>query len=203
MSKVIMICGEPNTGKSHSLRYLENRDKFVFLNCDNKSLPMRKEQGFAADIKVENPMDVLSYIEQVMKSQTAEGLIIDTLTKLMGQFERKLVDTSSNTLTSWKDYGNYYNNINDMISVSDKFTIVTAHTQTELNGQSGNMESKILIKGANGKLGIDSDHNLIVTTKQMPISKLRQFENPLLTITEKEERLGVKKVFCTQLTKEF
>lgn len=32
--KVVMICGEPNTGKSTSLRNLKNRDKFAYLNFD-------------------------------------------------------------------------------------------------------------------------------------------------------------------------
>lgn len=202
-NKVVLICGEGNVGKSSSIRNIKNIQNYVYFNTDNKSLPLRGgEKKFKLAKKITNPLDLLSFMDQVEESESVEGIIIDTLTFLMNMYERHYVKTATNTQTAWGDYADFYGQVTDRIKKSSKTQIVMAHCQSQLNEQSGSMESKILVKGSVGKLGVDCDYGLIVTAKQMPISKLKQFENPYLTITKQEETLGRKYVFCTQLTKE-
>lgn len=103
---------------------------------------------------------------------------------------------------SGKNYGIYYKELNDLIKDSNKTHIIMAHTETLLNEQSMQMESKILVKGAVGKIGVEADHTVVVTTKQMPISKLKKYDTPLLTYTPAEEAAGMKYVFSVQLNEE-
>ena len=47
---VVLICGEPNTGKSTSLLKLANQEKMAYLNCDLKELPFLSR--FAVNVEV-------------------------------------------------------------------------------------------------------------------------------------------------------
>ena len=64
------------------------------------------------------------------------------------------------------------------------------------------MDTRIPIKGAVGKIGVEADFTTILSTKQIPIKKLDGFENDLLHITDEEKEDGFKHVFCTRVTKE-
>lgn len=198
---MILIAGEANTGKSTALRNLRDRNLYAYLNADDKALPIGGKNAFLANARITNPNDILGIYEQLEAKENCKGVILDTLTYLMAAYERKIVNTAANTMEAWKFYGMLYKELNDRIKNSHKTHIIMAHTDTALNEQSGNMESKILIKGAYGKIGVESDHTLVVTTKQMPIHVLKEYETPLLTYSEEEEALGMKYVFSTMLTK--
>lgn len=202
MSKNVLIVGAANTGKSTALRNLVNREKYAYLNTDGKGLPIAGANSFLINLKITNPKDILSFYPQFEESEKCEGVILDTLTFLMAMYERKEVMTSANTQQAWGAYMQFYEALTEQIKNSNKFQIVMAHTDTALNEQTMQMESKILVKGAVGKRGVDADYATVVTCKQMPITKLEGYENPMLTITEEEQLMGVKYVFQTRLTKE-
>jgi hypothetical protein len=202
MNRTIVIAGQSNTGKSTSLRNLKNREKYAYLNADDKALPIRGANAFLKNMRITEPTEVLGFYPQFEGYDGCEGVILDTLTYLMGSYERKVVNTSSNTMEGWKNYGIYYKELNDLIKNSNKTHIIMAHTETLLNEQSMQMESKILVKGAVGKIGVEADHTVVVTTKQMPVAKLKEYDTPLLTYTEAEEASGMKYVFSVQLNKE-
>jgi hypothetical protein len=199
MNRTIVIAGQSNTGKSTSLRNLNNREKYAYLNADDKALPIRGANAFLKNLRITDPTEVLGFYPQFEGYDGCEGVILDTLTYLMSSYERKIVNPSANTMDGWKNYGIFYKELNDLVKDSNKTHIIMAHTDTILNEQSMQMESKILVKGAVGKIGVEADHTVVVTTKQMPIAKLKKYDSPLLTYTSAEEAAGMKYVFSVQL----
>lgn len=197
----VLVVGQGNTGKSTSLRNLRDRAGYAYFNTDQKPLAIRGAKTFLVNQFINDPLPILDFYRQLEEHPKCNGIILDTLSFLMEQYERKIVQTSTNTMTAWGDYGAFYGDLTDLIKASKKPQVVMAHTDTQLNEQSGNLESKILVKGAVGKRGPECDYSIVVTTKQMPILKLREFESPLLKFTEEEEATGMKYVFNTRITK--
>lgn len=199
-NRTVLIAGMSNTGKSTSLRNLKDRAGYAYLNCDDKALPIGGAKAFLTNQRVTNPHDIIQYYTQLETTDQCKGIILDTLTHLMASYERKVVDVSDEGFGAWKDYGNFYKNLNDLIKSSNKTNIIMAHTDTQLVGM--DMISKILVKGSVGKLGVEADHSIVVTSKQMPIAQLMEFETPLLTYTDQEKATGMKYVFSTMLNKQ-
>ncbi len=198
----ILIVGEPNTGKTSSVINLTDRKDFAFFNADKKHVPIRGKAPFLVNQKLEDPTHLVDYLNQLDNEPQCKGVIIDTLTFLMAQYVTQHVDTASDTRAAWGNYGRAYREMTDRIKSFSKPVIVAAHSETKLNTQSGNMESRILLQGAVGRLGAEADYTIVVTAKQMPVAKLREYESKYLNITEDEELQGVKYVFATQLTRE-
>jgi hypothetical protein len=197
---IVLVMGKPNTGKSTSLMKLKNQDKFVYLNTDLKELPFKDR--FLRNVEVSDAMDVLSYIQDIEATDKVEGGVLDTITFLMTMYERQYVATATNGQAAWGNYGNFYKEFIHAIKSGSKDYAVLAHEDTVLNEQSMQMETRIPIKGAVGKIGVEADFTTILSTKQMPIRKLEGFENDLLHITDEEREDGFKYVFATRVTKE-
>jgi len=197
---IVLIMGPPNTGKSTSLMNLQNQEKWVYLNTDLKALPFA--DSFAKNIEVANAASVINYIEQIESQQQIEGAVLDTITFLMSMYERQNVTNSADTQKAWGAYGNFYREFIHAIKAGTKNYAVLAHEETTHNEQTMQMESRVPVKGAVGRIGVEADFTTILSTKQMPITKLQGFENDLLHITPEEEEDGFKYVFCTRITKE-
>ena len=197
---IVLVMGKPNTGKSTSLRKMKNQDKFVYLNTDLKELPFKSR--FLANVEVSDAYDVISYVQQIEQNPNAEGAVLDTLTFLMSMYERQYVTNSTNTQAAWGAYGNFYKEFIHAIKAGTKDYAILAHEDTVLNEQTMLMDTRIPIKGAVGKIGVEADFTTILSTKQIPIKKLDGFENDLLHITDEEKEDGFKHVFCTRVTKE-
>lgn len=197
---IVLIMGKPNTGKSTSLRNLP-QESMVYLNADLKEIPFRER--FMASVEVADAMDVLTYISEIENNPETTGAVLDTITFLMGMYERQYVASAINTQQAWGSYGNFYRELIHAIKAGSKDYAILAHEDTQLNEQSATMETRVPIKGAVGKIGIEADFTTILSTKQMPIKKLEPYENDLLRITDEEREDGVKYVFCTRITKEF
>lgn len=197
---IVLIMGKPNTGKSTSLMKLKNQNNMVYLNTDLKELPFKSR--FLKNVEVADAMDVLSYINEIEKSDQVEGAVLDTITFLMSMYERQYVSGSANTQKAWGDYGIFYKEFIHAIKAGSKDYAILAHEDTVLNEQSMQMETRIPIKGSVGKIGVEADFTTILSTKQMPIKKLEGHENDLLHITDEEREDGFKYVFATRVTKE-
>lgn len=199
---IVLIMGKPNTGKTSSLRNL-NQESMVYLNTDLKETPFRDK--FLSSVEVSDAQDILAYIQQIEEEPAATGAVLDTLTFLMAMYERQYVVPFAGTKTgqsAWGDYGNFYREFIHAIKAGTKDYAILAHEETTLNEQAMSMESRVPIKGAVGKVGVEADFTTILTTMQIPVSKLEKHENDLLTITDAEKEDGVKYVFCTRVTKE-
>lgn len=197
---IVLIMGPPNTGKSTSLMNLSNQEKWVYLNTDLKTLPFADK--FKKNIEVANAVDVVNFIEQIEQQAGIEGVVLDTITFLMQMYERQVVNTAVDTMKAWGNYGNFYREFIHAIKAGSKDYAILAHEAVDLNEQTMQMESRVPIKGAVGRIGVEADFTTILSTKQMPVSKLEGFENDLLHISPEEEEDGFKYVFCTRITKE-
>ena len=197
---ILLVMGKPNTGKSSSLRNM-NQQSMVYLNTDLKELPFRG--NFAGAVEIADAMDIFDYIQQVEDEPSVTGAVLDTLTFLMSMYERQYVVPASDTQRAWGEYGNFYRSFIHAIKAGTKDYVILAHEDTTLNEQSMSMETRVPVKGAVGRVGVEADFTTIVSAKQMAVAKLKDHQNELLHITPEEEEDGVKYVFCTRITKEF
>ncbi len=198
---IVLVMGKPNTGKSTSLRNLKNQESMIYLNTDLKALPFKSK--FLKTIDVADAMDVIGYIQQIEEVPTVTGAVLDTLTFLMSMYERQYVLNATNTQKAWGDYGNFYRDFIHAIKSGTKDYAILAHEDTLLNEQTMQMESKVPVKGSVGKTGVEADFTTILSTKEISVKKLEAYQNDLLHITDEEREDGVKRVFCTRISKEF
>lgn len=198
---IVLVMGKPNTGKSTSLRNLKNQESMIYLNTDLKALPFKSK--FLKTIDVADAMDVIGYIQQIEEVPTITGAVLDTITFLMSMYERQYVLNSTNTQKAWGDYGNFYRDFIHAIKSGTKDYAILAHEDTILNEQTMQMESKVPVKGSVGKTGVEADFTTILSTKEISVKKLEAYQNDLLHITDEEREDGVKRVFCTRISKEF
>ena len=198
---IVLVMGKPNTGKSTSLRNLKNQESMIYLNTDLKALPFKSK--FLKTIDVADAMDVIGYIQQIEEVPTVTGAVLDTITFLMSMYERQYVLNATNTQKAWGDYGNFYRDFIHAIKSGTKDYAILAHEDTILNEQTMQMESKVPVKGSVGKTGVEADFTTILSTKEISVKKLEAYQNDLLHITDEEREDGVKRVFCTRISKEF
>lgn len=200
---IVLIMGPPNTGKSASLRNLK-QSSMVYLNTDLKEIPFKS--NFMVNIEVPDAVDILSYIHEIEANPAVTGSVLDTLTFLMAMYERQYVAPYAGTKkgqTAWGDYGNFYRELIHAIKAGSKDYAILAHAASNYNEESLSMDVSVPVKGAVGKTGVEADFTTILSTKQIPISKLEGIENDLLTITDEEREDGLKYVFCTRVNKDF
>ena len=197
-----MIMGKPNTGKSTSLRNMD-QESMIYLNADLKELPFADR--FMSSVEIADANDVLGFIQDIEAEDGVTGAVLDTVTFLMQMFERQYVAPFAGTKTgqsAWGDYGNFYRNFIHAIKAGSKSYVIMAHEDESLNEQSAMMESRVPVKGAVGKVGVEADFTTILRSMQIPVKKLEGFESDLLHITDEEREDGVKYVFQTRITKE-
>jgi len=199
---IVLITGKPASGKSASLMKMPNQDRMVYLNTDLKELPFADK--FLKNVEVADAMDMLAYVADIEAADQVDGAVLDTITFLMSMYERQYVTNATNTQKAWGDYGNFYREFIHAIKSGSKNYAIMAHEDTVLNEQTNMMETKIPVKGAVGKIGVEADFTTILGAKYMPIKKLEPFEegNELLNITDEEREDGGKYVFCTRVSKE-
>lgn len=93
--QLILICGTSASGKSASLRNIRNQEKWLLMNTEaGKRLPFKNKFRSA---RVDDPMQVLQAFDYATEHKDeVEGIIVDSLTFLMDQYESLYVLTSSN-----------------------------------------------------------------------------------------------------------
>lgn len=197
---IVLITGEPNTGKTTSLDYLRDPQKYVYLNTDMKEVPFKG--NFAADVSVEDPQDILGYIDELEQQEGLHGGIIDTLTFMMDMYETQYIHGSTDTRKMWGEMAQFYKQFIHRIKAGSKSYIILAHEDISLNEKTSQMESRIPIKGAIGRLGAEADFTTILSSRNIELKRLEGHSNDLLKITPEEEEDGMKRVFITRANKE-
>lgn len=199
--QLVLVTGYSTTGKSASLRNIENQNKWLYLNTEaGKRLPFKDS---FMKVKINHPDQVLQAFDQaIAKPDKVDGIILDSLTFLMEMYESKVVLTSSNTMKGWANYNQYFKTImQDRVIRFSKPTIFIAHSQDVFDEQLGENKTSVPIKGALKGTGVEAYFSTIVSAKRIAIKELEEYNNDLLHITEEEELLGFKHVFQTRLTK--
>ena len=200
---LVLIEGESASGKSASLMGLENPEGVVYANCEaGKKLPFPskfKEVVVTDPYQVHQMFDWLETEKPKAKYHTA---VIDTANFLMDMFESVYVIGSSNGQKAWGDYGQFWKNLmQQKVAASSKNVIMFGHAVPTLNEEQGIMEYSMPMKGAmKGKA--EAFFSMVLMARKVPLKVLKDYDNPLLTITEEDEILGYKHVFQTRLTKE-
>lgn len=196
--QLVLICGVSATGKSACLRNLEN---VLYINCEaGKKLPFKPKKF--KEIVITDPYQVYECFEWAETQPEIKYIVTDGLNFLMDMFESEYIIDSSNTMKGWSDYAQFFKKLmQQYVSKSTKNIIFTAHTKDEINDEKIK-ETAVPIKGALKNQGIEAYFSTIVSTKKVKTKELEKYKNPLLNITAKEQSLGFKYVFQTQLTED-
>lgn len=205
---LVLICGKSGTGKSASLRNLRNPEGVMYLNCESgKALPFRaqfmKGRDGRVGLTITDPHQIYEAFDVAETMPQIHTIIVDTLTYLMDMYESLFVLNSSNTMKAWGDFGQYFKKLMQFyVAKSSKNVIFLAHTADKYNEAELVTETSIPIKGATKNNGVESYFSTVIATKKVQLKVLENYKNDLLKITPKEEMLGFKYVFQTQVTKE-
>lgn len=197
--KLVLFCGESATGKSACLRNLR---KVLYLNCESGKRLSFKPQQFK-EVVITDPYQVYEGFTWAESQPEIETIVIDGLNYLMDMFESLYIVPATDTRKGWTDYAQYFKNLmQQYVAKSSKNIIFTAHTRTIYNETSMAMETKVPVKGALANTGIESYFSCIISAKRMKLKDLENYGSDLLNITQREDALGFKYVFQTQITKE-
>lgn len=198
--QLVLISGVSSTGKTACLRNLEN---VLYLNCESGKKISFKTKGCWKEVVITDPYQVYEGFEWAESQEDIKYIVIDGLNYLMDMFESVHIIGSSNTMQGWSNYAQYFKNLmQQYVAKSSKNVIFTAHTRSQLNENEMVIETKVPIKGSLANTGLESYFSTVISTKKVKLDVLENYKNDLLTITPKEEMLGYKYVFQTQVTKE-
>jgi len=198
---LVLIAGKSATGKSASLANIKNPEGVMYLNCENnKKLPFRSK---FKEFTITDPFEVYEAFDHAESDPKIHTIIIDTLTYLMDMFESVHVIGSANTMQQWGAYAQYMKNLMaQYVGKSTKNVIVLAHTMDVMNESEMAMETLVKVKGSLMNQGIESYFSTVISTKKVPIKKLKDMGSDFLNINEDEEIDGFKYCFQTKLTKD-
>lgn len=200
-NNLVLIVGKSGSGKSASLRNLDDPKGVIYLNCESG-----KELPFASRFKqqkITDPRQVPAIIEQAEEHENIHTIIVDTITFLMDMYESNLVLKSKNKMEGWSNYAQFWKGLmQQSVAKSTKNIIMLAHTMDVLNESEGVMETLVKVKGSVMNQGIEAYFCNVIACKKLPLQALGNYENELLEITPEEEALGFKYVYQTKLTKE-
>lgn len=202
---LICVVGESATGKSVSLRDLENPEGVLYLNCESgKKLPFKSkfiEKIITDPYQVYEAFDWANSDAAIKKG--VHTIVIDTQTYLMDMFESMYIINSANGQAAWGMYAQFFQNLMQQYVAKSRCNVIfLAHAVAIHNEAEMQIIRQIPVKGSLKGKGIESFFSQVIATKKIEIKKLKDYANPLLTITPQEEALGYKHVFQTQLTKE-
>ena len=200
---LVLLCGKSAVGKTTSLRNILNPEGVAYANCEaGKSTP------FACKFNqqtVTDPLQVPQTIDALIGNPKYHTIIVDSLSFLMQMYESVYVLNAINSQKEWGAYSNFFiSMMQQSVARSDKTIIFTSHVGDTYNESEMVTETKAVVKGGLNKIGLESYFSVVIAAKRMKVKDLIPFtkNNPLLVITPKEEKLGVKYVYQTMLTKE-
>jgi hypothetical protein len=199
--KLLCIVGSSGSGKSASLRKIDNPKGGLYLNTEaGKHLPFRSE--FTEKV-ILDPYQIYEAFDWAETQDDVHTIMVDSLVFMMNMFESLHVLNSANTQKAWGDYAQFFMKLmNQKVAASTKNVIFLSHVTDVLNESDMVMEKLIKVKGSLMATSIEAYFSTIVSAKKMPLTRLKDYSSDLLTITEEEEMLGFKHVFQTRITKE-
>ncbi|AUV61817.1 Sak4-like ssDNA annealing protein [Pseudomonas phage Littlefix] len=196
---LLLIVGKSATGKSASLRALTNPERTMYLNTEaGKKLPFPSK--FKWDKTVTDPMQVFEAFDVAETLPDCDTIIVDSLTFLLDMYESKYVKGAVDGRAAWGNFAEFFKSLmQEKVAKSTKTVIFTAHTSDKYNESEMLMETSVPVKGSLKNNGIEAYFTTVIATKKVKIADLDE-TSPLLTITDKERRLGFKYVFQTDIT---
>lgn len=200
-NQLILISGYSASGKSASLRNIRNQEKWFYLNCEaGKALPFANKFN---DYRIEDPYQVLEAFDYATEHpDEVDGIIIDSLTFLLDMYESQYVIPAADGRKAWQNFNQFFKTImQDKVIKFNKPTIILAHVQDFIDEATLETKTYVPVKGALKNQGCEAYFTTVVSAKKINIKDLKDYENPMLNITEDEEIDGFKYVFQCRLTK--
>ena len=199
-NRIALVMGPPSSGKTASLRNLKDPEGVVYFNFDGKGLPFKSK---FKEVFIEDVADTFDYLEEVKDVDAVHTIIIDTITFMMKLYENQYVVNSPNTMKAWGDYGQFYVQVMHKLKSSGKNVIVLAHEDKVMNESEMILETKVPVKGAVGRLGVEADFEVVLSSKKIPLKKL-DFLGKVDTLQPEalDEAFGFKYVFQTMIDKD-
>lgn len=198
---LILICGKSTTGKSYALKNIENQDGVMYLNCEaGKKLPFRNTfQSYV----ITDPLDVFVAFDAAEDQEEIHTIVIDTLTFLLDMYYSEHIHPlpEAKRGAKYADYAEFFKKLmQSYVARSTKNVIILAHTHDKVNEVTKDLETLVPIAGKSRERGVEALFSTVISTKRLSLKQLEGYENDLLTITPREERLGYKHVFQTDQT---
>lgn len=196
---IALVMAPPSSGKTTSLRNLRNPERVVYLNTDRKNLPFKSK---FINAYINDPLDILNYLDEIKDSSEVDTVIIDTITFLMDMFETQYVVDAPNTQTAWGQYAQFYKQVIDKALSMNKTVIFLAHEKKVMNDSEMVLETKVPVKGSVGHTGVEANFEIVLSAKKIPTTKLEYLGKTPLLVEDDPEELGIHYVFQTKLTKQ-
>ena len=203
VTNILLVVGEPDKGKSHSLMHFRNPKEVGIINCDKKVLPFNKKKAnFLANVVLEDPEDLLDYIDIFEDKEELKIGVIDTTTDLMKEFRIQNVDDAADSRAGWGAYLKFYCKFMNKLKHSSKTWVLLAHVDHTFDEKREEDVSSMVIQGGAGKAPI-SDFSVVVEADCRVITKkIKNIKNDFFTISPKEAQLGIVYHFITTRTKD-
>lgn len=197
---MFLISGKATCGKSTSLQYLPDPEGILYANCEPKRPPFRK---LFREANIIDPMQLHDVFPMVSEDDSCHTLIIESIAYMMNMFETQHVITAADTQKAWGNYAQFFQRIMQKgVAPCTKNVIFTSHVRDFYNKKEMIEETYVKVKGSLMDVGIESFFNTVVMAKKMSLEDLEPYQSDYLNITEQDERVGMKHVFQTQLTKD-
>jgi len=198
---LVLLCGKSATGKSASLMGLNNPQGVLYLNCESgKRLPFPAK---FVQKTVTDPYQIFEAFTWAETNPEIHTIVIDSLTYLLDMFESLYVIKSTNTMSAWGSFSQYFKELmQQYVASCTKRVVFTAHTSDKHNESEMVMETAVPVKGSLKNNGIESYFSVVIASKKVQIKNLANYGSELLTITPEEQLLGFKYVYQTKITAE-
>lgn len=171
MSKAYVVMGESGSGKTTAMRTL-NPDETYYIDCDGKGLSWKgwREQ-YNADRKnyfrSDDQYKIIARMQDISdKCPKIHNIVIDTINSIMVADERRRLNEK--TYDKWSDLAW---SVYDICVAASKLrddlnVIVLAHTQTEVDENTGERFTRILTNGKKlNKIGLEKYFTTVLLTK--------------------------------------
>lgn len=198
--RMLLISGKSTAGKTAALRNIRNQDEWFYFNFESgKDLPFKN--NFHA-VPITDPLDIFDYLEQLIANpEQVKGVIFDSITFMMEQFESVHVLGSSNTQAAWGEFQQFWKRLMQEYVPLLKCPIIMIAHVFDVVGDKGILETAIPVKGALAKNGLEAYFSLNVMALKIPLKEGEKIKNDMFNITEDEEDYGYKHVFQTRPVK--
>lgn len=199
--KIVLIVGKSASGKTAALRTIKNHKGVLYLNCEaNKPISFANQ---FRTLTVTDPYQVYQAFEEAEKLSDSHTIVIDSLSFLMDMYESLYILPANDWRKAWGEYAQFFKNLmQQYVPIATKNIIIIAHTNDVYNEQELVRETLVKVKGSLMNQGIESYFGIVIAAKKVPVKILKDYNNPLLDITEEDNILGYKHVFQTRLTKD-
>jgi hypothetical protein len=161
--KIFLVIGNSGSGKTSSLRNMP-LEKTVLINTELKSmLPFKGHHRLKKHWLLNDVHKLMMGLKMLEEDPEVEYIVLDSLSYLMNMYELQVVKTSSNTMRTWGDYGDFYRNLIMFIKSSCKNWVIMCHPKEIFDEKAGEIRVSAAIKGSLSGL-IEADFNVVVYT---------------------------------------